>query len=63
MRKEATIEAMKNPRMNFGNLYQISPAPTLVPVFSTLVAKKTATKKAMKPIRMFWIDFTSTAAC
>lgn len=54
---------MKNPRMNFGNLYQISPAPTLVPVFSTLVAKKTATKKAMKPISMFWIDFTSTAAC
>ena len=54
---------MKNPRMNFGKRYQISPAPTFAPVLSTFVAKKTATKKAMNPIRMFWMDFTSTAAC
>ena len=50
--------------MNFGNLVHISPAPTLLSeFFSTLVAKKRATKKAMNPMRMFWILFTNTAAC
>ena len=50
--------------MNFGKRVQISPAPTFFSaLFSTLVAKNIATKKAMKPIRMFWMLFTRTAAC
>ena len=62
--KEATSEATKKPMMNFGKRFQISPAPTFwFGSLSTLVAKKMATKKAMKPMRMFWMDFTSTAAC
>ena len=50
--------------MNLGKRVQISPAPTLLsPLLSTRVAKKMATKKAMNPMRMFWMLFTSTAAC
>ena len=50
--------------MNLGKRVQISPAPTLrSEFFSTLVAKKRAVKNAMKPIRMFWMLFTRTAAC
>ena len=61
--KEATRDATKKPMMNFGNLCQISPAPTFSPFFlSTTVAKKRATKNAMKPMRMFWIILMSTAA-
>ena len=51
--KDATREAAKKPRINFGSLYQISPAPTLqVPLFppSTYFAKNTATKNAIKSI-------------
>ena len=62
--KEAIREAAKKPRMNLGKRVQISPAPTFFSEFlSTLVAKNTATKKAMNPIRMFWMLFTRTAAC
>ena len=64
MMKEATREATKKPMMNFGKRVQISPAPTfLFGSLSTRVAKKIATKKAMKPIRMFWMLLTRTAAC
>ena len=63
--KDAIKEAAKNPRINFGSLYQISDTPIfllLSPLFSTFVAKNTATANAINPIRIFWMDFTRTAA-
>ena len=64
MMNDAMRDATKNPRMNLGKRVQISPAPTVRDcLLSILVVKNTATKKAMKPMRMFWMLFTRTAAC
>ena len=66
MTNDAISEAAKNPIMNLGKRLHISIAPTFsMPPSSppsTLVAKKIETKNATKPIRMFCIDLTSTAA-
>jgi len=51
--KDAIKEAAKNPRINFGSLYQISDTPIFLlfsPLFSTFVAKNTATANAINPI-------------
>ena len=54
--KDAIKDAAKKPMMNFGSLVQISLAVTSAfpfSPFSTRVVKKTATAKAIKPIRIF----------
>ena len=62
---EKTSEAATKPRMNLGNRRQISPAPGRGPPASasTRVTQNTATRKATRPIRLFWIIFTMAAIC